>query len=70
MHVLCSYSYEDARSSVDIILGQRFHPDFPHELRSCDISGSIGCGTYPATTGDQYQEGIDVVVDQGVQVLI
>ena len=62
------HRYEDARSTVDTIFGQRFHPDFPHKLRSCDITGDLGCGTYSTTSGDQYQPGIDVEVDPGSQV--
>lgn len=63
------YRYEGARSTVDTMFGQRFHPNFPHELRSCDLTGDLGCGTYPTTSGGQYQAGIDVEVDQESQVL-
>ena len=62
------HRYEGARSTVDTIFGQRFHPDFPRQLRSCDLSGDLGCGIYPTTSGDRYQPGIDVEVDQGSQV--
>ena len=62
------HRYEGARSSVDTIFGQRFHPDFPNVLRSCDPTRYLGCGTYPTTSGGLFQPGIDVEVEQGSQV--
>ena len=59
---LILYSYEGACSTVDTIFGQRFHPDFPRLFRSCDLSGDLGYGMYPTTSGDLYQPGIDVEV--------
>ena len=59
-------SYERARAEIDVIFGQRFHPEFPWQLRSCDPA--TGCGTYPSTSGGLYRGGIDLRVGAGSQV--
>ena len=62
MHVITNdwpvYRYENARQQIDTIFGQKFHPNFPRQLKSCDQSG---CGQYPSTSGGVYNEGIDVI---------
>lgn len=56
--MIINYRYENARQQIDTIFGQKFHPSFPRQLKSCDQSG---CGQYPSTTGGVYNEGIDVI---------
>jgi len=45
-------AYERTRAEIDTIFGQRFHPGFPWQLRSCDPTS--GCGTYPSTSGGRF----------------
>ena len=58
--------YDTARSRVDAILGQKFHPRFPRQRRSCDHVR--GCGSYPTTSGRDYGEGVALVTSDGEQV--
>ena len=60
------FRYDTARSRVDAILGQKFHPLFPRQRRSCDHGR--GCGSYPTTSGWGYGEGVALVMSDGDQV--
>ena len=59
--------YDTARSRVDAILGQKFHPQFPRQQRSCDHVR--GCGSYQTTSGLDYGEGVALVITDGEEVL-
>ena len=61
-------SYDRARFEVDATFGQRFHPQFPRRLQSCDLSGG-GCGSFPSTAGGRYRSGIDLNLDPNSQVM-
>ena len=54
------YRFENSRQQIDAIFGQKFHPNFPRQFKSCDSSG---CGRYPSTSGGVFNAGIDVQVD-------
>ena len=60
------HRYDSARSTVDAILGQKFHPLFPRQRRSCDHQR--GCGSYPTTSDQGYGEGVALVMSEGEQV--
>lgn len=49
--------FENSRQQIDAIFGQKFHPNFPRLLKSCDYDG---CGHYPATSGGVFNEGVDL----------
>ena len=53
------YRYENSRQHIDSIFGQKFHPNFPRLIKSCDQSG---CGHYPATLGGTFNDGVDLQV--------
>ena len=59
----CTYSYASARSTVDTIFGERFHPSFPRKLRSCDHER--GCGNFPTSSGMGYGDGVALLLDAG-----
>ena len=58
--------YDSAQSTVDAIFGQKFHPLFPRQRRSCDHVS--GCGSYPTTSHQEYGEGVALVTGDGDQV--
>ena len=66
MQLFSTFRYENARSTVDTIFGQQFHPSFPSKLRPCQTT--YGCGNYPATTGGLFRSGVDLLRGSQEQV--
>ena len=66
-HTHTHTSYDSARSRVDTILGQKFHPLFPRQRRSCDHER--GCGSFPTTSNLGYGEGVALAMTDSQQVV-
>ena len=63
-----TYSYVRARSTVDTIFGQKFHPSFPRRVRSCEHES--GCGHFPTSSELGYGNGVALVLEDGEEEVL